>query len=221
MATTGKTTGPTATAPAAAEQPWLTPQRIRILGIAGAVVLVAGLIIWFMITAGHRKEAYAANALEQARGAAEQGNPGAAVQQLTEVATRYAGTSAAYEAHVEIAKARLILGQNELALATLTDFLKTNPPPIYAAAANSLMGTAYENTAKYPEAEAAYKKASSLASMDYLKANDLLDAARAARLAGKPDDAKALYNEIITTYAKTGAVTEAKVRLAELTGGVS
>ena len=53
--------------------------------------------------------------------------------------------------------------------------------------------------------------------MDYLKASSLLDAGRAAQLAKKPDEAKAIYNEIITKYGKTGAMTEAQVRLAELT----
>ena len=49
----------------------------------------------------------------------------------------------------------------------------------------------------------------------------MLDAGRAAQLARKTDEAKAIYNEIITKYAKTGAVTEAQVRLAELTAGSS
>lgn len=222
MATTGESsTVPATASPDADEQPFLTPQRIRLLGIGGAVLLVVALAVWFTITAGRRKESYAAAALEQARDAAAQGNFGVAVQGYTRVTTAYSGTAAAYEATLGIAQTRLVADQNELAISTLTDFLRTNPPPLYAAPANNLLGTAYENTGKFAEAEAAYRKASTLAGVDYLKASSLLDAGRAAQLAKKIEEAKSIYNEIITKYAKTGAVTEAQVRLAELTAGSS
>ena len=227
MATTGKaSTAPATPIPATAvagmdDLPFLTPQRIRLLGIGAAVLLVVGLAVWFTITAGRRKESFAAAALEQARDAAAQNNFGVAVQGFTRVATSYSGTAAAYEATLGIAQTRLVADQNELAISTLTDFLRTNPPPLYASPANNLLGTAYENTGKFAEAVAAYRKAATLATVDYLKASSLLDAGRAAQLAGKPDDAKAIYNEIISKYGKTGALTEAQVRLAELTAASS
>ena len=218
MAATTKTAVPatTPTADTIEGEPFLTPQRIRLLGIAGAVVLVAALVVWFTITAGRRKQAYAAAALEQCRNAAAQANFGVAVQCYTRVASTYSGTSSGYEATLGVAQTHLIAGQNELAITGLMDFLKTNPPPEAGAPANSLLGTAYENVNKFPEAVAAYKKASDLATVDYLKASSLLDAGRAALLANKVDDAKGFYTEIITKYAKSGAVTEAQVRLAEI-----
>lgn len=217
MATTStNATSPAASAVAAADAPFLTPQRIRILGIGGAVVLVVALAVWFTVTAGRRKEAYAAAALEQARDAAAGGNLGVAVQGFTKVQSSYSGTPAAYEAALGIAQAHLLNQQNELAVTGLGDFLKTNPPPEYAASGNALLGTAYENLGKFAEAEAAYRKSAGLAAMDYLKAATLLDAGRAARLAGKLDDAKAIYQEIVTKYPKTDSFDEAQVRLAEL-----
>jgi tetratricopeptide (TPR) repeat protein len=199
-----------------ADRPFLTPQRIRVLSIGAGVVVLAALVVWFVVTAGRRKEAYAATALEQARQAAAQQNYGVAVQGFTRIKDTYSGTAAAYEANIGIAKARLVAGQNELAISSLTDFLKTNPPATYASPANNLLGTAYENTDKFSDAEAAYRKASDLATVEYLKASSLLDAARAAKLAGKPDDAKSIYQQILTKYPKTGAKGEAEVRLAEL-----
>lgn len=219
MAKTSTTATPASAVTDGTPNPFLTPQRIRMFGIAGAVVLVLGLIVWFVITAGRRKETYAAAALEQAEAAASQGQTGVAVQGYTRVTTMYGGTAAAYEASLGIAKSRLVAGQNELAATTLTAFLRTNPPAQYASSANSLLGTANENLAKFVDAESAYRKAADLANADYLKAADLMDAGRAARLAGKPDDAKSLYQEIIQKYPKTGVLSEAQVRLAEMTAG--
>ena len=118
-----------------------------------------------------------------------------------------------------IAQARLVSGQNELAIASLTTFLKENPPATYAAPANGLLGTAYENTARWDEAVAAYQKSAEAYDVDYLKASALLDAGRAARLGGKRDEAVTIYREILAKYGKTAAQTEAQIRVAELTGG--
>ncbi len=199
--------------------PVLTPQRIRVLGIVGVAVLIVALGVWFAITAGKRKEAFAAQALENARITAEQGNLPEAVAEFQKVATTYAGTSAAYSASIGVAQARLISGQTELAIASLLDFLKQNPPALYAAPANGLLGIGYENTGKFAEAAAAYRKAAELGTSDYLKASSLLDAGRAFRLAKNRDEALKCYREILSKYAETAAKTEAEVRLSELTLG--
>ena len=196
---------------------FLTPQRLRLFAIVGGGLLVAALATWFFIAAGQRTEAFAARALESARATAEQGNIGDAVQQFQQVATTYEGTAAGYEAVLGIAQARLIAGQAELAISTLEEFLGKNPPANYASPANGLLGTALENTAKYDQAAAAYRQASDLAETDYLKAALLMDAGRATRLAGKPEEAQALYQEILDRYGETGVVSEARVRLNELT----
>jgi TolA-binding protein len=216
--TQASTSAPAAT-PVSGSTAFFTPQRIKLLSYAGSVLLVIAAAAWFMVTAAKRKEAYASRALDEARNAAEQGNMGVAVQGFTKVTTTYKGTGAAYEAALGIAQARLVSGQSELAIASLTDFLKSNPPANYAAPGNGLLGTAFENTSRWAEAQAAYRKASDLYDVDYLKASALLDAGRAARLGGKRDEAAAIYREILAKYGKTAAQTEAQIRLAEITGG--
>jgi TolA-binding protein len=210
------TSADTTSTPVDGMSSFLTPQRIKILGGGLGLILLVAAGIWFSATAKRNKETFAASALDEARQAAAQNNMGVAVEGFTRVAKTYAGSPSAYEATLGIAQARLVSDQNELAIATLTDFLKTNPPAQYASPANGLMGTAYENTGKFAEAEAAYKKAADLAELDYLKATNLLDAARAANLAKKPAEAKEIYNTIITKYPKTGSKTEAQVRLSEM-----
>lgn len=199
---------------------FLNPQRLRMIGIGALVIAVLGGGIWFVNSAGKRKEAFAAQALESARNMAEQGNIGQAVQEFEKVTAQYGGTGAANEATLGIAQARLVAGQSELAIASLRDYLGTNPSATYASPANGLLGTALENTGKYAEAETAYRKAAELAGIEYLKATLLLDAARAARLAGRTAEARATYEEIVAKYGDTAARTEAEVRLGEMTGGV-
>lgn len=197
--------------------PFFTPQRTRLFAIVGGVILVIAVATWFLMTAGQRKEAFAARALESARAVAETGDIGAAVQQFEQVATTYAGTDAGYEATLGIAQARLIAGQSELAISSLEDFIASNPPARFRSPANGLMATALENTGKFAEAAAAYRSASELETVDYLKAILLLDAGRAFRLGGDTASATAAYQEVIDKYGETAARSEAEVRLAELT----
>lgn len=199
------------------QTPFLTPARLKLLGIGVGIAAVAALAVWFVITSGQRKEAFAAQALEQARSTAEQGNMAGAVQQFEKVSELYDGTSAAHQATLGMAQARLVAGQNELAISTLEEYLKTDPPANFAAPANGLLGTGYENVGRFDEAVAAYQRAADQSDIDYLKAILLLDAGRSAKLAGKPDAARGIYETIIAEYGETAARSEAEVRLAELT----
>ena len=107
-------------------------------------------------------------------------------------------------------------GQAELAISSLEELVASNPPERFRGPANSLMGTALENTGKYAEAAAAYRRASDLETVEYLKAILLLDAGRAAKQAGDTAAATAAYQEVIDKYGETAARSEAEVRLAEL-----
>jgi TolA-binding protein len=78
---------------------------------------------------------------------------------------------------------------------------------------------ALENTKKPADAAGAYLAAAAAAEVDFLKAQYLIDAGRAWAQAGKSEEAAKAYREIIANYPKTAALTEAKVRLAELTKG--
>ncbi len=216
MATTVSAPTPTAATPSEEGTPFLTPQRIKIGGYLLAAIAVVALAVWFMMTAAARKEAFAADALEQARGVAESGNVGEAVQQFQQIATTYSGTAAGYDAVLGMAQSRLIAGQAELAVSTLEDFLSQGPPSEFLVPGNGLLGTAYENTKRYPEAKEAYRKASDAATVDFLKATLLLDAGRAALLAGSRDEAIAIYQEVVDRFGETAARSEAEVRLGEL-----
>lgn len=212
----------TVTAPARASKSdwsnwWDNPARrnLVLLMAGGLVVVAAG--AWFMKTSATRKEAYASAAVQQARMAAEQGNLPLAASELQKITQTYAGTRSSVEALLVLNQVRMVNGQTELAVVGLKEFIAKNPPAEYRVPAYGLLGVALENTRKPLEAAAAYDQASTGAQVDYLKADYLLQAARAYRDGGKPDQAIAAYQKVVKDYSKTPALNEAQVRLAELT----
>jgi outer membrane protein assembly factor BamD (BamD/ComL family) len=184
-------------------------------GVGLLLVIVAG--AWFWNAAAKRKEAFAARALQQARTVAESGNLPQAAAELQKITETYAGTRSSVEALLVLNQVRMVNGQTELAVVGLREFLAKNPPVQFQAPALGLLGVALENTRKPAEAADAYRKASEAAQVDYLKSEYLLQEGRAYVAAGKPDLAAAAYLRIVKDYPETISLTEAKVRLAELT----
>jgi outer membrane protein assembly factor BamD (BamD/ComL family) len=218
MATTVQPTTRERTSVPAAATPWYR-DRNRQLVVAAIVVAAIGLIAWFMVTSAGRKEEFAARSLNQARAAAEAGNLPLASSELQKLITTYKGTDAASEAVITLNQVRMVNGQSELAAVSLRDFLAKKPTAKYAAPAYGLLGAALENAQKWSDAGDAFSNASKAADLPYLKAQYLVDAGRAYREGGKTQQAVAVYREVIQKYPKTNSMTEAQVRLAELTDG--
>ncbi|HYC30901.1 MAG TPA: tetratricopeptide repeat protein [Gemmatimonadales bacterium] len=198
--------------------PWYR-DRNRLAVAAGIALIVIGLVAWFVISSGRRKEAFAQRSLNQARSAAEAGNLPLASSELQKLIQTYGGTEAATEAVITLNQVRMVNGQSELAVVGLRDFLKADPDPKYRAPAYGLLGAALENAKKFPDAGQAFKSASESATLEYLKARYLIDAGRAYTSAGKPAEAVAAYRTVIEKYPNSSSFTEAQVRLAELTDG--
>jgi outer membrane protein assembly factor BamD (BamD/ComL family) len=218
MATTVEPTTRQQTQAAPGATPWYRDQ-VR-LGIAGVVaILLVALVAWVVVSSQRRKQEFAARSLNQARAAAEAGNLPLASSELQKLIDQYKGTDAATEAVITLNQVRMVNGQSELAAVNLRNFLATNPPAPYRAPAYGLLGAALENAKRYPEAGDAYGNASKAADLEYLKARYLIDAGRAYTTGGKLAQAEAAYREIVQKYPKSSSLTEAQVRLAELTDG--
>ena len=205
-------------APLAPSQPWYQAHQ-RYLLAALIVLVLAGIVGWFVIASGKRKEQFAVRSLNQARAAAEAGNLPLASSELQRLITTYKGTGAANEAVITLNQVRLENGQSELAVVGLRDFLATKPAPKYVASASGLLGAAQENAKRWVDAANAYSVASNAAEVPYLKAAYLVDAGRAFRQAGKLEEAQRVYRTVLEKYPETPSFTEAQVRLAELTDG--
>jgi len=204
--------------PIAARPAWYLRYR-RPLIAAAAVVVGLAVIAWFVLASGKRKEEFAARSLNQARAAAEAGNLPLASSQLQKLISTYKGTDAAREAVITLNQVRMVNGQSELAAVGLREFLSSKPPAKYLAPANGLLGAALENSKRWAEAANAYTQAADAAGVNYLKAAYLVDAGRAFREAGRTDDAIKTYRTVVQKYADSPSLTEAQVRLAELTQG--
>jgi outer membrane protein assembly factor BamD (BamD/ComL family) len=187
--------------------------------VAAIVAAAVALVVWFIVASGKRKEQFAARSLSEARATAEAGNLPLASSELQKVIQTYKGTDAASEAVITLNQVRLINGQGELAAVNLREFLASNPPKQYQAPANGLLGAALESAHKWGDAGDAFSRASQTADLDYLRARYLIDAGRTYTEAGKKEEAAQAYRTVVDKYPKSTSVTEAKVRLAELTGG--
>ena len=218
MATTVEPTRAQTTAAPAVSTPWYKNRQRYIVGAVAIAVAIA-LVVWFVVASDKRKEAFAARSLNQARTAAEAGNLPLASSELQKLISAYKGTDAASEAVITLNQVRMINGQNELAVVGLREFLNGNPPEQYRTPASGLLAAALENAKQWEEAGKAYTQASNMAEVEYLKAQYLVDAGRAYRLGGKLDEAAAAYRTILKKYPKSSSVTEAQVRLAEITDG--
>ncbi len=185
----------------------------------GAVFLV-GLVSWYVIESGRRKQAQAMEALDRARVSMEAGNYPEASSALQKVTQTYSGTDAAYEAVLALNQVRLLSGQAKLAVDELKKFVATNPPGAFGSAAHAHLAMALENSGRAADAGAEYLKAAELAPEAFRKIDALLNVARTYRAAGKDKEAAGVLEDLIKKFPKEQAgVAEAQVRLAEITKG--
>jgi predicted negative regulator of RcsB-dependent stress response len=198
---------------------WFRARQRQVL-IVGALVLGAGVVGGLLYWTQVRKEAAAANALEQARNAAEGPNglatSAGALQRIIE---QYSGTDASQEAVLTLAQVRMINGQNQLAAAALQEFVGRSPSAKYMAPAHGLLGGALEGTNRPAEAAESYMTASRTADLDVLKAQYLVNAARAYMSAHDTTKALEALRVVVKDYSTSQLAVEATVRLAELTKG--
>jgi len=198
---------------------WLRDHARESIYVAIAVVGVA-VAIWLYFSSEARKEVYAVQALNKARGDAEAGDLPLAGYDLSQLIDRYGGTRAADEGAVLLGEVRLVQGgpQVDAAVKGLQAFVEKRHPDYVLGSAWSLLGGGLEQQKKYREAAAAYRKAADVDPYDFLKAQYLLDAGRTLAVAGDSAGARAAYGEVLQRFGALNQAAEARVRLGELGG---
>jgi predicted negative regulator of RcsB-dependent stress response len=198
---------------------WFRARQRQVLIVGGLVLgvgAVGGMLWWMQV----RKEAFAANALEQARNAAEGPNGLAqSAGMLQKIIDQYQGTDASQEAVLTLAQVRMINGQNQLAAVALQQLVDKVVRTKFSAPAHGLLAGALEGVGKPADAAENYMVASQASDLDVMKAQYLVSAARAYQIAGNQPKALEALRKVVKDYAKTQLAIEATVRLAELTKG--
>ena len=196
---------------------WIASHRTVSSWIAVVIVVGVGLFLWTQSTK-RRTEELASRELQGARFAFESQNLPLAASELARIIENYSGTNAAQEGRLLLGNVRLLQGQPQQAIDALRDYAP-GAGKAYRAQAFGLLGAAYENLGRFQDAAGAYETGSNDARLDFMKAQMLSDAARAWVAASDTAKGIAAYQRIVKEFPKEGAVTEAKVRLAELTKG--
>lgn len=183
-----------------------------------AILAIGVLLFVWQLSTQRRSEEIASRELQGARFAFENQNMPLAASELARVIENYSGTNAAEEARLLLANVRLLQGQAQQAVEGLRDHAP-GAGRAYRAQAYGLLAAAYENLGRFREAAEAYENGAGAARLDFQKAQLLSDAGRAWSTAADTARAVAVFERIVKEFANEGAVTEAKVRLAELTKG--
>jgi len=196
---------------------WIRSHRQLTTYLAVGLVVALGLFAWSFLTA-KTAERSAGRQIAQARLALESKNYPLAASVLSQVVENFSGTSAAQEASILLAQARLAQGQTQQAI----EVLQRSAPKAdkyFRAQSYALLGAAYENALRPKEAATAYETAAAAALYPFLRAQFLSDAGRAWVAAGDTAKALAVYRTIAEKLDSTTAAGEVKVRLGELTKG--
>ena len=196
---------------------WIKAHR-QLTSWIGTIVAVGALLFVWQLSTRRRSEDIANRELQGARYAFENQNLPLAASELAKVVENYSGTNAAEEGRLLLANVRLLQGQPQQAVQVLKDYAP-GAGSAFRSQAYGLLGAAYENMGRPREAGEAYENGSTAARLDFLKAQMLSDAGRAWTTAADTAKALAVYRRIVREFPKEATVTEAKVRLAELTKG--
>jgi tetratricopeptide (TPR) repeat protein len=196
---------------------WINAHR-RVSTWVGAVIVLAAVLLVWQLSIRRRAEEIASRDLQSARFAYENQNLPLAASELAKVVENYSGSNAAAQARLLLANVRLLQGQPQQAIDVLKDYA-SGAGKAYRSQSYGLLGAAYENLGRWRDAAEAYENGATAARLDFQKAQMLSDAGRAWTTAADTAKAVADYRRIVKDFSKDGNVTEAKVRLAELTRG--
>jgi len=196
---------------------WARAHR-QVTNWVSAILIVAAVLIVWTASSTRRSEAIAGRQLQGARYAFDNNNLPLAASELARIIENYSSTNAAAEGRLLLAQVRLTQGQAQQAVELLKGWA-SGSGGAFRAQAYGLLGAAYENQGKPRDAAEAYQNGAERARMTFLKAQMLSDAGRAWVAAGDTTKAIAAYRRIVDDMPKEPAVTEATVRLGELTKG--
>ncbi|MGH7638856.1 MAG: tetratricopeptide repeat protein [Gemmatimonadaceae bacterium] len=192
---------------------WLQANN-RALTIGGVVVVIAILGGWFYMRSGELRRVNAERMLNQAKQSVAAGNAPLAQADLQRVATRYKNTPSGAQAAMILAQMQYDAGQFAEGLQTLNPF-RTGSGDLQASVL-SLIGDGRVASGQAAEAAETYKEAAAATTMVGEKTVYRSKAARALMAAGKPNEARELWQQLADDPDAELVHAEAQIRLGEL-----
>ena len=189
--------------------------RQRELSITAIVLVVAVAAVWAWRSSARQKEANAERALNQAANSYYSGNKQLARTDLEKMVQRFSGTPAGVQGAMLLAQIHYESGQYDQGRTGLEAARSGSGSQAFASSIEALIAAGYADQKKYDDAARHYldgaNKARFASDRDLLRA----EGARMLTLAGKPIEAKKIWEEIATRL-DSPAFGEAKIRLGEL-----
>lgn len=189
--------------------------RKRELSIGAIVVLAVagGFMLWRL--SANQKNARAVAALTDATNTLYSGNRPLGETQLQAAADRYRDTAAGIEAAIVLAQSDFEEARWADGLKVLEAIRQSSAIANFKAPVDGLMAGGYADLKKYDDAVAHYQSAASEEPYQALKDLYLADAARVLEKAGKPADARKIWEDL-SSRPESPEMMEAKVRIGEL-----
>jgi predicted negative regulator of RcsB-dependent stress response len=190
--------------------------RTRYLTIGGAIVVAAGIGYWFYTRSAQIKSERAEQSLLRAKQAVVQGNEALARNDLQTVLRRYGNTRAGVEAGVVLAEIHYGKGEYQKGMDVLRGVIDESAAETSVAKIHALIGDGQLQLGKPDDAAQSYQRAADQARFDGARAYYTARKARALMAAGKPADARKVWEELASAPWAESVAPEARVRLGEL-----
>jgi len=188
----------------------------RALSIAGGVVAIAAVSIWFYMRSAEIKRLNADRGLTQAKQSLAAGNSALAATDLQKVAARYVGTPSGAVAAMLLAQLQYDQAKMEAGLKALEPYQNARAAGALLPDVWSLTGDGQISMGKAVEAAASYRKAADATNLNGAKAVIMAKAGRALMAAGKDQEARAIWEKLAADPAFAVVRSEAAIRLGEL-----
>lgn len=164
--------------------------------IAGVVLVIAAASLIYYRSYRSTLTEQAANQLEEIHQSVALGDHEGAKNALILYVDRFGSTPYAGEARMLLGEIYLATGEAEQALAVLEPMAESPRDPLELQAA-ALLGAAYEQEARWADAEATYLRIADRSELDFQIRDALAAAARIRASQGNPSGAAELYRRIL------------------------
>ena len=191
--------------------------RSLTIGVSAAVILVAIYAFWQQSVRLKNERAEAA--LATAQGAFYSGNTTLAKSDLEKLVGRYPGTAGSTQAGLLLGQIMYGEGKYDDGIGSLTSLLGSAPSQ-FKSSIEELIAAGYADSNRAADAAEHFMKAAALAPFAADEQMYQADAARMYRAAGKVDEARAIWAELVK-IPDSPVMTEAKVRMGEIDAKVA